>query len=58
LAPAARDAPLSAGFDACIAGEAGEGDLSGAGARSPIIEAVRKANGKDAKSPLSFSNEW
>jgi hypothetical protein len=52
------DAPLSSDFGPFIAGEVGEGELSAACGRSSIIEAARKANGKDAKSAPSFDSEW
>ena len=58
LAPAAIDPPLSSDFGSVTAGEASEGELSAACGRSSIIEAARKANGKDAKSALSFGSEW
>jgi hypothetical protein len=58
LAPAAMDAPLSSDFGPLIAAEGTEGELSAACGRSSIIEAARKANGKDAKSALSFGSEW
>ena len=51
------DAPLSSDFGSFIAGEASEGELSADCGRSFIIEAARKANGKAAKTALSFSSE-
>jgi hypothetical protein len=51
------DAPLSSDFGPFIAGEASEGESLAACGRSFIVEAVRKANGKAAKSALSLSSE-
>jgi hypothetical protein len=56
LAPAAIDPPLSSDF--VTAAEGAEGALFAACGRISIIEAARKANGRDAKSALSFGSEW
>ena len=58
LAPAAIDPPLSSDFGPVTAAEGTEGELSAACGRSSIIEAARKANGRDAKSALSLGSEW
>jgi hypothetical protein len=58
LAPAAIDPPLSSDFGPATAAEGAERELFAVCGRSSIIEAARKANGKDAKSALSFGSEW
>src|ERR1700689_5497612 len=57
LPPAARDAPLFSDFGPFVAGEASEGGLFAACGGWASTEAVRKANGNDAKSALSLSSE-
>jgi hypothetical protein len=56
-APAVTDAPPLSDFVPFIAGEASDGEPAAACARSFIIEAALKANGKAAKSALSLSSE-
>ncbi len=47
---------MSSDFGAFIAGDASEGELLVACGLSFIVEAVRKANGKAARSALSLSS--
>ena len=49
---------MSSDFGPFIVGVFGEGESSAARGPWPPIEDARRANGKDARSALSFSSEW